>query len=82
MKQFGSKEICKCLKKLGFTSQFQRASSHIKYKPPIGKNRSLDQRPFQMVQLGKKTFSRHACARYTSQIKSFGFTKKEIVDNL
>ena len=75
MKAFGSKELVRCLGKLGFKFNRQN-SSHAIFNPPVGKN-SPD-KPFMTVQLGRKTFDPYSANRYTSQIKRFGFTKEEI----
>ena len=78
-KAFGSKELIKCIGKLGFTYQGM-SSSHSIYKPPAGKENS-EHRPLP-IQVGKKSFDPHSRARYISEIKSYGFTKEEIEKNL
>lgn len=77
-KSFGSKNLDKCLTKLGF-SQKGIKSSHAKYYHKRGKAGS---KPFIIIQLGKKTYGKNASNRYISQLKRFGFTKKEIEKNL
>ena len=73
-KSFGSKELQRCLARLGFISRGIE-SSHLKYYHKRGLSGS---KPFMIVQLGKKTYGRNAANRYISQIKQFGFTKEEI----
>lgn len=79
MKIFGSKELLKCLKCLGFAPRPKIASAHVKFDPPKEKKENKTDYPFIMVQLGRKTYDKNACARYITQIKRFGFTKKEIM---
>lgn len=81
MKSFGSKELKKCLKKLGFVVK-STESSHIKFWPPKGHIPLKGVRPFQMVQLGKKAYRKNDQGRYISQIRRFGFAKQEIHDAL
>lgn len=73
-KSFGSKELQKCLNKLGFVPKGIK-SSHIKYYHTESR---VGSKPFIIVQLGKKTYGKNASNRYLSQIKRFGFTKEEI----
>lgn len=80
MRVFGSKELQKCLKCLEFVPRPKIASSHIKYDPPPGKKKKASNYSFIIVQLGRKTYDRNACGWYITQIKRFGFTKKEIID--
>lgn len=77
-RSFGSKELQKCLEKLGFAPRGVE-SSHLKYYHERGRSGS---KPFMIVQLGKKTYGRNAANRYITQIKQFGFTRKEIEENL
>jgi len=79
---FGSHQLCECLEQLGFKPLLQKATSHVKYKPPVGIDPVHGQRPFIMVQLGFKTYDQNACSRYISQIKSFGFNREEIIKHL
>jgi len=74
-KAFGSKELLKCIKKLGFTYQ-RESSSHEIYNPPQGKKNSLG-RPLP-IKVGVKSYDPNGRARYISEIKSYGFTKEEI----
>ena len=76
---FGSSQLCRCLEQLGFKLLVQKATSHVKYRPPPGINPADGQRPFIMVQLGFKAYDQNACSRYISQIKSFGFSREEII---
>lgn len=77
-KSFGSRNLQKCLKKLGFIQKGIK-SSHVKYFHKDGK---IGSKPFMVVQLGKKTYGKNAGNRYISQLKKFGFTKKEIERHL
>jgi len=81
MKSFGSKELQRCLLDLGFVVKSVE-SSHIKFWPPKGHETSRGRRPFQMVQIGKKTYRKNDQNRYITQIKRFGFTKEKIVKAL
>lgn len=80
-KSFGSREINKCLRKLGFTLN-RVSSSHAIYNAPVGKKPLINFRPFMTIQLGRKTYDPYSTNRYISQIKKFGFTKNEIEDKL
>lgn len=82
MKAFGSKELEKCVKKLGFTFDSISSSHHAKYVPPSGKNVPIGNYPFFQFQLGRKTYDPHSANRYISQLKNLGFTKEEIEKNL
>jgi len=82
MKQFGSNELERCVKKLGFTFDSISSSHHAKYYPPDGKNTSIDNYPFFQFQLGRKNYDPHSASRYLSQLKKFGFTKEEILKYL
>ncbi len=77
---FGSKELCKCLIKLGFKEKPQKATSHQKFHsakvPPVGVH------PFITVILGRKSYDPTTRSRYITQIKRLGFTKKEIENGL
>lgn len=74
---FGSKELIKCLEKLGFVFESQRAS-HCKYKPPKGYPKDKSLRPFMIVQEDRGNYVQHSCSRYISEIKLMGFTQDEI----
>ncbi len=78
---FGSKELEKCLKELGFILK-RTSSSHAIFDPPNDKLPPIGSRPFMTVQLGRKTYDPHSANRYISQIKRFGFTKTEIEGKL
>lgn len=80
-KSFGSRELTKCLEKLGFKLARQ-TSSHLIYNPPKNKIVPEGIRPFMTVQVGRKTYDRYSANRYISQVKKFGFSKKEIEKNL
>jgi len=77
-KSFGTKDLRKCLKKLGFIPKGIR-SSHVKY---CHKEKKVGSNPFIIVQLGKKTYGKNASSRYISQVKQFGFSKEEIEKDL
>jgi len=82
MKAFGSRDLQDCVIKLGFTFDSISSSHHAKYNPPKEKIPPVGNHPFYLFQLGRKTYHRHSANRYITQLKRFGFTKKEIVDNL
>ena len=79
---FGSTELCKCLERLGFIRLPQKATSHIKFKPPQGKSLPTGQKNFIMIQLQRKNYDKHSTRRYIRQIQNFGFTEKEILKHL
>ena len=79
MKNFGTKDLCKCLENLGFTfDEHQTSNHHYKYSAPKGHIVPKGLRPFMMVQIGQKVFRPHSCSRYITEIKQLGFTKEEI----
>lgn len=78
MKAFGSKELEKCVKKLGFTFDSISSSHHAKYCPSDGKRICIGNYPFFVFQLGEKSYDPHSANRYITQLKRFGFTKEEI----
>lgn len=79
MKNFGTKDLCKCLENLGFTlEEHQTSSHHYKYNIPKGHVISKGLRPFLMVQMGQKAFLPNSCSRYITEIKRLGFTKEDI----
>lgn len=82
MKAFGSKELEKCVKRLGFSFDSISSSHHAKYSPPLSKNVPIGQYPFFQFQMGRKTYDPHSANRYITQLKNFGFTKEEIEKNL
>jgi len=74
-KAFGSKNLEKCIVKLGF--RYTRASSsHWVYNPPKGVNNPQN-RPF-VFKVNVKSYDLHSRARYISELKSYGFTKSQI----
>jgi len=75
---FGSKELCRCLEKLGFQCQAQKDTSHVKYKSPHNIKILPGEKSFIPVQLGRKHYDKHSSTRYLRQIKQFGFTDEEI----
>ena len=81
MKSFGSRELIKCVEKLGFEYKRQ-SSSHLIYHPPRGSKSMTISKNILPIQIGRKTYDKNAQSRYVSQIKSFGFTKEEIEKNL
>jgi len=76
-KSFGTKELCKCLEKLGFTCKGIK-SSHVKFNLPKNRKISAGLRPFMIVQLGKKNYDSYIANRYVSELKKLGFNKEEI----
>lgn len=82
MKAFGSRELERCIKKLGFTFDSISSSHHAKYNSPLDKKVPIGQYPFFQFQLGRKTYDPHSANRYITQLKKFGFTKEEIEKNL
>lgn len=82
MKAFGSKELEKCVEKLGFTFNSISSSHHAKYNPPKGINIPVGNYPFFQFQLGRKAYDPHSANRYITQLKKFGFSKEQIEKNL
>lgn len=82
MKSFGSKELERCVQKLGFTYDSISSSHHAKYNPPRGTKTQIGDYPFFQFQLGRKSYDPHSVNRYISQLKRFGFTREEIAKNL
>lgn len=78
MKAYGSSELEKCVKKLGFTFDSISSSHHAKYIPPTGRDPLPGIRPFFTFQLGRKTYDPNSANRYITQLKHLGFTKEEI----
>ena len=66
MKNYGSKELVKCLEKLGFKSNPQNGTSHLKFSAPNGCKIDPGCRDFVMVQTNRKEFDPHARTRYIS----------------
>ncbi len=82
MKQsFGSKELSKCLTKLGLEPQRGIGSSHTKYKLK-SKKVPVGMRPFIIVIEGRKTYDPHTASSYLRQIRNLGFSAEEIIENL
>lgn len=79
---FGTRELIRCLERLGFTPKPQLATSHRKYISPLHIKANIGQRSFIMVQLNIKRYDSNACSRYIGEIKSFGFTREEIIKAL
>lgn len=76
MKSFGSKELEKCLKALGFRYDGVSSSHHAKYYAPNGTEGLAY--PFFLFQLGIKSYPKHSANRYITQLKRFGYTKEDI----
>lgn len=76
-KNFGARELQKCLRKLGFLLKktSSKSHSHLKYYHKDGKTGRY---PFFIIQDGKKEYGRNSCERYIQELKYFGFSKKEI----
>jgi hypothetical protein len=83
-KAFGSKELINCLLALDWKPKETNSknSSHVKFIPPADYMPPIGIRPFMEVQLGRKCYDGQICDRYVSQIKRFGYTKKQIEENL
>lgn len=76
--QFGTKELTRLLKRLGFVSQKSVGSSHQKWAVPKGTTIKPGQRPFIIVVKNKKSYMLPTCNGYIKQIKSFGFDTDEL----
>jgi len=77
---FGSSELIRCLKILGFSPKSQDGTSHVKFEAPSQKeSQESRERPFIIVILGRKDFDPHSQSRYINQIfQKTGIAKKEI----
>ena len=75
---FGSNELIKCLRCLGFTKQRSTGSSHEKYSSPNAVAKGT--RPFIMVILGRKIYDNHTRTSYLRQIRNLGFTTEKITN--
>jgi predicted RNA binding protein YcfA (HicA-like mRNA interferase family) len=75
---FGSKDLIKCLKCLGFIESKQSGSSHQKFKSPKGKQ--VGKRSFIIVIKGRKNYDPNTRSSYIRQIKEFGFSDNNIFD--
>ncbi len=76
---FGSKELCKCLKSLGFVENRGVGSSHIKFSLALRNKTPKGTRPFIIVIMGRKGYDPHTCSSYLKQIRALGFKKEEII---
>lgn len=76
MKTFGSKEYTRCLKRLGFTSEPQVGSRHLKYTCP--KKHVPPERPFLIILQGKSEYDRITQSKIFSCVRKHGFTTEEI----
>jgi hypothetical protein len=45
---------------------------------PKGRPYPVGERPFMIVQLGKKGFDKHSASRYIGELKKKGFSREEI----
>ena len=81
--KYGSRELVHCLESLGFSlRRKQTGTSHVKYDPPSHVKVNPGERSFVIVQLNIKTYDSNACSRWINQIKSFGFSREEIIKAL
>ncbi|EKE15128.1 MAG: hypothetical protein ACD_12C00136G0002 [uncultured bacterium] len=80
-RSFGSKQLVRCLESFGFIFNRQ-GSSHAIYNCPVNHQPPVGVRPYMTVQLGRKAYDPHSANRYISEIKKFGFSKKEIETGL
>ena len=80
--KYGSRELASCLKNLGFTPRKQMGTRHIKYDPPVHASVNPGQRTFIIMQQNIKTYDSNACSRYINEIKTFGFSREEIIKAL
>lgn len=78
MKAFGSKDLEKCVKKLGFVFDSISSSHHAKYIPPSGRDPLPGVRPFFIIQLGRRSYDSYSANRYLTELKHLGFSKEEI----
>mgnify|MGYP001301508003 CR=1 FL=1 len=76
-KIFGSKELINCVENLDCKYNSSK-SSHIKYNLPEGHKLPKGERPFYIIQVSRKTYAKHICNRYITELKMKGFTKKQI----
>lgn len=82
MKGYGSKELERCVKSLGFTFDSISSNHHAKYNLPAGRTVIVGYYPFFQFQLKRKTYDKNAQHRYITQLKRLGFTKEEIENSL
>jgi len=78
--KFGSKELCKCLTKLGFSENKQKGTSHVKFS--LNSLTTPGVRPFIIVIMGRKKYDPHTANSYFHQITKLGFSKNDIESNL
>ena len=71
--QFGSTELCKVLKGLGFVKKKSVGSSHEKWSVPKNTRLNPGQRPFIIVVKNKKTYLLPTCKGYIREIRALGF---------
>lgn len=76
MKSFGTRELVRCLKCLGFVPAPQVGSRHLKYCAPSAGEKG--KRPFIIVIQRRNTYDPIWQKAYIRQIKSLGFTQEEI----
>lgn len=81
-KSFGTKKLVGVLKNLLFTPQKQSGSSHHKWRVSDDIEVKPGQRPFITVILNKKTYVPPTCSSYLSQLRKFGYSKKDLQDLL
>lgn len=82
MKCYGSKELIKCLLKLGFKPNQQNATSHQKFSAPDSCKINIGDRNYVMVQTNRREYDPHARTRYITEIKRLGFSENEILKYL
>lgn len=75
---FGTRELIRCLRCLGFKQQPQVGSRHLKFSStrPVQKGK----RPFVIVLQNKTTYDPITQRSYIREIKILGFTKEEILN--
>jgi hypothetical protein len=76
-KIFGSNQLIKCVISLGCKSE-RCNSSHEIFNIPASVKPIDGERPFIVIQKGRKQFDKHSCNRYLSQLKAKGFKKEDI----
>ncbi len=74
---FGSRDLTRCLLKLGFTPNPQVGSRHLKFISP--RPVSKGQRSFIIVLQNKKVYDPITCKNIFRQIKQLGFSEEEIL---
>ena len=76
MISFGSKEYARCLKNLGFTTEPQVGSRHLKFTCP--KKHVPSERPFLIVLQDKYEYDKVTQSKIIGGIKKHGFSVHEI----